>query len=59
VQGLAVFLSKFSESFSKSSKKKGPNALPTFKAHAQPRCAFGIRPNKTRQNQLRVFASPR
>jgi hypothetical protein len=34
VQGLAVFLSKFSEGFSESCKKKGPNALPTFKTHA-------------------------
>lgn len=59
MQGLAVFLSKFSEAFSKSCKKKEPNALSTFKAHAQPRCAFKIRSNNMRQNQLRIFASPR
>jgi hypothetical protein len=53
VQGLAVFLSKFSEAFSKSCKKKGPNALPTFKAHAQLHCAFEIRPNNMSQNHLK------
>jgi len=45
VQGLAVFLSKFSEGFSESCKKKGPNALPTFKTHSLLRRAFEMTPN--------------
>jgi hypothetical protein len=52
VQGLAVFSSKFLKPFP-NCIKKGPNALPTFKAHAQLHCAFEIRPKNMRQNHLK------
>jgi len=52
VQGLAVFLSKFSEGFSISCKKKEPNALPTFKAHSLLRRAFEMAPNNAPKTNL-------
>jgi len=52
VQGLAAYSSKFSEGFSKSGKKKGPNALPTFKTHSLLRRAFEMAPNNAPKTNL-------